>query len=90
MIVKEVEHESQVEYTVQNFKNSNGQLDYTKAPGYDESIVRSNINKVRHSSQCDIVAPTPIKEVVVEPPTDYFIENRQCGKTVNRINSACD
>jgi hypothetical protein len=50
VIVKEVEHESQVEYTVQNFKNSTGQLDYTKAPGYDEDIVRSNINKVRHSS----------------------------------------
>jgi hypothetical protein len=64
-----------------------GQLDYTRADAYDEELVRANTNKVKLAVK--VAQPTPVKLVVVPQPTDFFVENLQCGKVVNRINSAC-
>jgi hypothetical protein len=38
--------------------NKNGEYDFTTAPGYNEDVVRFNINKVKHPRSMVIVAPT--------------------------------
>lgn len=59
------------DYDATRFKNERGEYDFTKAPGYDEKIVRYNINKVKHPPDMVIVAPTAVEEKVIIPPTNF-------------------
>ena len=59
------------DYDATKYKNEQGEYDFTKAPGYNEEIVRFNINKVKHPPGMVIVAPTAVEEKIVIPPTNF-------------------
>jgi len=63
------------DYDATRYKNEQGEYDFTKAPGYNEQIVRYNINKVKHPSDMVIVAPTAVEEKIIIPPTNFVQKN---------------
>jgi len=59
-------------------KESDGTLgpyDFTKAPGYDEKIVRHNLNKVLRPKSAIIKAPSLNKSVIVQEKPNYVEKN---------------
>lgn len=67
--------------------NSSGELDFSKAEGYDEDLVRANLNKVKHEKNTKILKPAKIKEVVEIQPTNFITKNNfNLGAKVNKLN----
>lgn len=62
-------------------------FDFSKAEGYNEDIVRANINQVRRDKYTMVAQPTAVKEIVIEPQTDFVNVNKECGRKVARVNS---
>ena len=62
-------------YDATKYKNEKGEYDFTKAPGYNEDVVRYNINKVKHPPGMVIIAPTAVKEIIFIPPTNFVTRN---------------
>ena len=52
-----------------------GAYDFTRAPGYDEEIVRHNLNKVVRPKTAVIRAPILHKSVVIKEKTNYVEMN---------------
>ena len=50
--------------------------DFTKAHGYDEDLVRHNLNKVVRPQTANILAPPLVKEIVKKEKPDFVKLNR--------------
>lgn len=78
-------------YDPKEFKDKKTkEIDFRKADGYDEDLVRANLNRVKRDYETCVVAPTLQKEIVYIPPTNFVKENMSCGKSMSRLNSAKD
>ena len=75
-LIEEALIEAKVDYDPSRFRNENGHFDFTNAPGYDEEVVRFNINKVKHPENMVIAKPTAVKEVYVPPKSDFVQKNK--------------
>lgn len=58
-------------YDPSRYRNKNGEYDFTTAPGYNEDVVRYNINKVLHPNGMVILAPTAQPVIVPKPKPNY-------------------
>jgi hypothetical protein len=53
-----------------------GLYDFTKAHGYDEDLVRHNLNYVVRPITAHVLAPTLVKEVINKEKPDFVKLNR--------------
>ncbi len=53
-----------------------GLYDFTRAHGYDEDLVRYNLNKVVRPQTAQILAPPLVKEIVKKEKPDFVKMNR--------------
>lgn len=66
---------SQKPYNANNYVNEDKQYDFTlaiKDETYDEDLCRANIRSRFNDYRNVIIAPTPFKEKVIVPPTDFI------------------
>ena len=74
------------EYNPKEFQVEPGVFDFRKAPGYDEEIVRHNLNQVKRPKTAKILAPSLVKEVEVKTVPNFVKLNRDGLSEVSRIN----
>jgi len=75
-----------IPYDPKNFIDEDGAYDFTRAPGYDESIVRNNLNKVKRPSTAVVSKPTLQKIIEVVPKPNYIGMNKDGMRKVHGIN----
>ena len=63
-----------------------GLYDFTKAYGYDEELVRHNLNYVKRPDTAHILAPSLVKEVVKKEKPDFVRLNKTGLGEVSAIN----
>ena len=76
-----------IPYDPKKFIDKDGEYDFTKAPGYNESIVRNNLNHVKRPATAIVKAPTLEKIIEVIPKPNYIDLNRNGMRKVHDINS---
>jgi len=64
-------------------EGDDGPYDFTQAPGYDEEIVRHNLNQVLRPKTAVVRAPTLQKEIIIYPEPNYVQINKQGLKKVH-------
>ena len=74
------------EYNPKEFQVEPGVFDFRKAPGYDEEIVRHNLNKVKRPKTAKIVAPALVKEVEIKETPNFILRNRNGLNEVSKLN----
>lgn len=74
------------EYNPKEFQVEPGVYDFRKAPGYDEDIVRYNLNKVKRPKTAKILAPTLVKEVEVKEAPNFIKMNKNGLNEISRLN----
>ena len=74
------------EYDPKDFVDNRGGFDFTKAPGYDESIVRNNLNKVIRPSTAIVSAPPLEKIIEVVAKPNYIDMNKNGMRKVHGLN----
>ena len=63
-----------------------GWYDFTKAYGYDEELVRHNLNSVKRPDTAHILAPSLVKEVIKKEKPDFVRLNKTGLGEVSAIN----
>ena len=63
-----------------------GPFDFTLAEGYNEDIVRNNLNSVKHPNDIEIKAPTLKKQKVAVDKPNYVNLNKLGMRKVHSLN----